>query len=93
MNAMNKLLSKNHVSPRTYGNKKIELETWVKKEKEEIHLTRKVIERGLLKAMESIKKTQRDMQLAQRYKNNPAKFDSRSSFASEEEYLIRRKFE
>ncbi|EWS76043.1 IQ calmodulin-binding motif protein (macronuclear) [Tetrahymena thermophila SB210] len=93
MHAMNQMLSENHVSPRTYDNKKIELETWVKKEKEEIHQTRKALERGLLKAMESIKKTQRDIQLAQRFKSNPTKFDSRSSFASEEEHLFRRKFE
>ncbi|KAL4475423.1 hypothetical protein ABPG72_022058 [Tetrahymena utriculariae] len=93
MHAMNQMLSENHVSPRTYDNKKIELETWVKKEKEEIHQTRKALERGLLKAMESIKKTQRDIQLAKRFKSNPTKFDSRSSFASEEEHLFRRKFE
>lgn len=61
------MLRENHVSPRTYDNQKFELESWVEHEREEIIRTRKVVERGLLKTMESIKKTQRDVQLAQRY--------------------------
>ncbi len=37
---MNKMLIESFVSPRTYKNKKIELEGWVNKEKEDISKTR-----------------------------------------------------
>lgn len=52
------------MSPRTYDSQKFELERWVERERDEVIRTRKVVERGLLKTMESIKKTQRDVQLA-----------------------------
>lgn len=48
---MNKMLVDNYVSPRTYKNKKLELEGWAKQEKEDIVKTRKVLQRGLLKAL------------------------------------------
>lgn len=32
---MNQMLSENHVSPRTYDNKKISLESWIEKERQE----------------------------------------------------------
>ena len=43
---MNRMLNENHVSPRTYENKKKELENWASQEREELKKTENEIERG-----------------------------------------------
>lgn len=40
------MYSSNRVSPKTYQNKKIEIEKWVENEKKELQKTKKEIEKG-----------------------------------------------
>lgn len=53
---LNKMLESKHFSPRTFNAKKIELERWVTKEREQIQKSKKEIERGWLSFAEAIKK-------------------------------------
>ncbi len=56
---ISKMLSDNLVSPRTYQHKKLELEKWIQKEKDDLKKTEKSFQRGWIRALESIKRTQR----------------------------------
>jgi len=59
------------VSPRTYEHKKEQIESWWVKEIEDINLTEKVIKQGQVRAIQSLKRTNRDMKLTQTFMNNP----------------------
>ena len=47
-----------------------QLENWLTKEKDELRKAEKAIEKGQLRALESIKRTQRDMKFTQKFMNN-----------------------
>ena len=53
---INKMFENRKFSPRTFQNKKIELEKWVKKERDNIQKSRKDIEKGWTSTQDSIKK-------------------------------------
>ena len=57
---MKNMLQAKKVSPRTYERKRLELETWVTKEKEEIRRTKKVFEEQWAKTSKMIEWTQQD---------------------------------
>ncbi len=59
---MKNLLQARQVSPRTYERKRVELETWVTKENEEINKTKKVFEEQWAKTSKMIEWTQQDAQ-------------------------------
>lgn len=54
--SMNKMLETRRVSPRTFQNKKIELEKWVTKEREHIQKSKKEIQKGWSSTADSIKR-------------------------------------
>jgi len=53
---INKMFENRKFSPRTFQNKKIELEKWVNKERDNIQKSRKDIEKGWTSTQDSIKK-------------------------------------
>lgn len=53
---MTKMLETRRVSPRTFQNKKIELEKWINKEREIIQKTKRDIEKGWLSTADSIQR-------------------------------------
>jgi len=63
------------MSPRTYQHKKMELEKWLKLEKAEIRKTEKVLEKGWSKALDSLKRSQRDIDFSTKYVKNIEKFN------------------
>ncbi len=56
MESINKMFNNKKYSPRTFQNKKIELEKWVKKERENILNSKKDIEKGWFQTQEFIKR-------------------------------------
>lgn len=60
------MFKENKVTPQIYQNKKNELEKWANSEKDDLFRTQKEIERGWLKALDFISKTQRDIDFAQK---------------------------
>lgn len=56
------LLKENVISPRTYDLKKKDLEKWLEIEKIDLQKASKDIEKGWVKALDSIKKCQREQQ-------------------------------
>ncbi len=54
-------------SPRTYEQKKSELQKLNEEEKEDLSQAKQELEKGYNRVVESIKKTQRDLELAKRY--------------------------
>jgi len=59
---MHRLLEEKAVTPRTYAKSKAELDTWAKKEQAELSATKQEFESSLKRAIQSITKTQRDME-------------------------------
>lgn len=53
---MNKMLETKRFSPNTFNSKKIELEKWVTKEREQIRKSKKEIEKGWMSFFDAIKK-------------------------------------
>ena len=53
---MNKMLESKKFSPRTFNNKKFELEKWVTKEREQIRKSKREIEKGWSSFADAIKK-------------------------------------
>lgn len=56
MEHMKKMLDNKRFSPRTFQHKKIELEKWVTKEREQIQKSKRDIERGWMSTAEAIKR-------------------------------------
>ena len=56
MDSMKKMLETRKFSPKTFDNKKIELEKWINKERENIRRSKKDIERGWTSTADSIKR-------------------------------------
>ncbi len=86
---MEKLLLENNVSPRTYQTKCNELSKWVEREKDDLMKTKKALERGWTKALEAMKRTQRDMQFAHRFMKSPNKDNFNvilKSYSSDDEF-------
>ncbi len=50
----NKMFQENNVTPRTYQDKKNELEKWIVEEKNELRKTQAEIEKGFKRALDSI---------------------------------------
>lgn len=63
----------NRVSPKTYHNKKIEIEKWVENEKKELMQTKTEIEKGWKFVEETFQRTQRDIQLLNRIRKSKEK--------------------
>jgi len=55
------MFNKEKLSPKTYNVKKMKLEKWVEKEKFEITMQRRDIQKGFCSTNETIKRTQRDI--------------------------------
>ena len=53
---MNRMLETQRFSPRTFNHKKIELEKWVSREREQIRKSKKEIERGWSSFADAIKR-------------------------------------
>lgn len=51
---MKKMYDKSRISPKSYQSKRIELDKWVSKEKENISKTRKEIEKSWMMAYDTI---------------------------------------
>jgi len=62
MDSINKMFATNKYSPRTFQNKKIELEKWVRKERENIQMSKKDIEKGWFCTQEFIKRVRAQME-------------------------------
>ena len=54
---IDKMVADKTVSPRTYQIKKIELQNWIKQENEDLKSTKNDLEKGMQKALDSIKRT------------------------------------
>ena len=54
---IDKMAADKTVSPRTYQIKKIELQNWIKQENEDLKSTKNDREKGMQKALDSIKRT------------------------------------
>lgn len=54
---IDKMAADKTVSPRTYQIKKIELQNWIKQENEDLKSTKNDLEKGMQKALDSIKRT------------------------------------
>ncbi len=61
------------MSPKSYKNKKIEIEKWVENEKKELLKTKKEIEKGWKFVEETFQRTQRDIQLLNRIRKSKEK--------------------
>lgn len=54
---IDKMVADKTVSPRTYQIKKIELQNWIIQENEDLKSTKNDLEKGMQKALDSIKRT------------------------------------
>ncbi|KAL4494558.1 hypothetical protein ABPG72_004460 [Tetrahymena utriculariae] len=86
MDLIHKMHERNRISPKSFERKQFELEKWVSKERENLKVVKKEIERGWEQFAQTIKQTKRDLEFLEQTK----RIDTSKLLQSSEEDQLRR---
>jgi len=84
---LEKMFNKEKLSPKSYNVKKIQLEKWVEREKLEINMYRRDIQKGFCSTNETIKRTQRDINYMRKMFSKFGILDSKTITSAQFKYF------